>query len=267
MSPAGPLERQVGKLPISKLIFMSSEQRIAELRPAIEQTFAGRASLTTAIPGMLEVGGLEGWLDGGNARWMGAGWRGMIGEGRVVLPAGRCLIVLHVVLSLCACDEAALLAHGVADQRAWYGATVCVVALCAAHRCCRWVPPRAWASAGCWSGWAWIPQLSWRWVMVSSVVVQRAVHHEGHEAATERSPEAGRARTEFRLSCQLGCTGNSPCAGENDKEMLELCGLGVAMGNAAPAALSVADAITAKNAEDGVARALERFVLGPRGLL
>lgn len=35
---------------------MSSEQRIAELRPAVEQNFAGRASLTTAIPGMLEVG-------------------------------------------------------------------------------------------------------------------------------------------------------------------------------------------------------------------
>ena len=49
--------------------------------------------------------------------------------------------------------------------------------------------------------------------------------------------------------------------------MLELRGLGVAMGNAAPAARSVADAITAKKAEDGVARAVERFVLGPRGLL
>lgn len=49
--------------------------------------------------------------------------------------------------------------------------------------------------------------------------------------------------------------------------MLELCGLGVAMGNAVPAALSVSDALTAKNSEDGVARAVERFVLGPRGLL
>lgn len=56
-------------------------------------------------------------------------------------------------------------------------------------------------------------------------------------------------------------------AGENDREMLELCGLGVAMGNAVPAALSVSDALTAKNSEDGVARAVERFVLGPRGLL
>lgn len=58
---AGPLERQVGRLPISKLIFMSSEQRIAELRPFVEQQFAGRASLTTAIPGMLEVRLWAGW--------------------------------------------------------------------------------------------------------------------------------------------------------------------------------------------------------------
>lgn len=55
--------------------------------------------------------------------------------------------------------------------------------------------------------------------------------------------------------------------GENDVEMLQLLGLGVAMGNAGPPALGVADHITASNAEDGVARAVERFVLGPRGLL
>lgn len=52
---AGPSEPHVGQLPIMKLIFMGSEQRIAEMRPAAEQQFAGRASLTTAIPGMLEV--------------------------------------------------------------------------------------------------------------------------------------------------------------------------------------------------------------------
>ncbi|EFN56002.1 hypothetical protein CHLNCDRAFT_22679, partial [Chlorella variabilis] len=54
--------------------------------------------------------------------------------------------------------------------------------------------------------------------------------------------------------------------GENDVEMLRLCGLGVAMGNAGPPALAAADAITAPNSEDGVARAIERFVLRPRGL-
>lgn len=50
-------------------------------------------------------------------------------------------------------------------------------------------------------------------------------------------------------------------------EMLQLCGLGVAMGNAAPSALAAADALTEANSNDGVARAVERFVLRPRGLL
>jgi hydroxymethylpyrimidine pyrophosphatase-like HAD family hydrolase len=49
--------------------------------------------------------------------------------------------------------------------------------------------------------------------------------------------------------------------------MLRLVGLGVAMGNAVPPALAAADAITAANSEDGVARAIERFVLKPRGLV
>ena len=38
------------------------------------------------------------------------------------------------------------------------------------------------------------------------------------------------------------------------------------MGNAGPRVKAVADAVTASNAEDGVAAAIERFVLAPRGL-
>jgi hypothetical protein len=49
-------------------------------------------------------------------------------------------------------------------------------------------------------------------------------------------------------------------------EMLQLCGLGVAMGNAMAPAKAAADTTTATNAEDGVAAAIERFVLRPRGL-
>ena len=52
----------------------------------------------------------------------------------------------------------------------------------------------------------------------------------------------------------------------NDVEMLQLCGLGVAMGNAGDAVRAAADAVTATNNEDGVARAIERYVLQPRGL-
>lgn len=55
--------------------------------------------------------------------------------------------------------------------------------------------------------------------------------------------------------------------GENDREMLEMAEWGVAMGNAGEALKARASAVVATNAEDGVAEAIERFVLAPRGLL
>lgn len=45
----------------------------------------------------------------------------------------------------------------------------------------------------------------------------------------------------------------------NDVPMLEMVGLGVAMGNAHPAALAAADEVTTTNSDDGVARVLERW--------
>jgi Cof subfamily protein (haloacid dehalogenase superfamily) len=48
----------------------------------------------------------------------------------------------------------------------------------------------------------------------------------------------------------------------NDVPMLAWAGLGVAMGNAHPDAVAAADEITATNADDGVARVLERWWLG-----
>ena len=39
-----------------KLIFMSQHDRIMEIRPAAEALFAGQASTTAALKGMLEVG-------------------------------------------------------------------------------------------------------------------------------------------------------------------------------------------------------------------
>ncbi|ABM16419.1 Cof-like hydrolase [Mycolicibacterium vanbaalenii PYR-1] len=47
----------------------------------------------------------------------------------------------------------------------------------------------------------------------------------------------------------------------NDVPMLGWAGLGVAMGNAHPDAVAAADEVTATNAEDGVARVLERWWL------
>jgi magnesium-transporting ATPase (P-type) len=48
---------------------------------------------------------------------------------------------------------------------------------------------------------------------------------------------------------------------ENDIEMLQLAGIGVAMGNAHEKLKAVADYVVATNDEDGVAEAVERFAL------
>jgi Cof subfamily protein (haloacid dehalogenase superfamily) len=49
--------------------------------------------------------------------------------------------------------------------------------------------------------------------------------------------------------------------GENDIEMIQLAGVGVAVGNAHQKLKAVADHVVASNDEDGVAEAVERFVL------
>lgn len=48
---------------------------------------------------------------------------------------------------------------------------------------------------------------------------------------------------------------------ENDIEMLKEAGLGIAMGNALAEVIAVADAVTAPNDEDGVAKAIEKYLL------
>ena len=49
---------------------------------------------------------------------------------------------------------------------------------------------------------------------------------------------------------------------ENDLSMIEAAGIGVAMGNATDAVKAKADYITVTNEEDGVAKAVAKFVLG-----
>lgn len=48
---------------------------------------------------------------------------------------------------------------------------------------------------------------------------------------------------------------------ENDIEMLKEAGLGIAMGNARDEVIAVADAVTAPNDEDGVTKAIEKYLL------
>lgn len=56
-------------------------------------------------------------------------------------------------------------------------------------------------------------------------------------------------------SAEIAAFGDMP----NDVPMLQMVGLGVAMGNAHPAALAAADEVTTTNDDDGVARVLERW--------
>lgn len=51
--------------------------------------------------------------------------------------------------------------------------------------------------------------------------------------------------------------------GDNDRSMLRYAGLGIAMGNAEPGLFREADYVTGTNEEDGVAQAVEKFVLSP----
>ncbi len=51
---------------------------------------------------------------------------------------------------------------------------------------------------------------------------------------------------------------------DSDAPLLQWAGIGVAMGNATPAAKAAADMITSSNLRDGVAEALEQWVLGRR---
>ena len=56
---------------------------------------------------------------------------------------------------------------------------------------------------------------------------------------------------------ELMCCGDAP----NDIAMIEFAGLGVAVGNAWGGTKDHADYITGTNDEDGVAQAIEKFVL------
>lgn len=78
------------------------------------------------------------------------------------------------------------------------------------------------------------------------------------------SLEAGKGNGLIGLSSKLHIPLAQTMAlgdGGNDVSILRNAGLGVAMANAVPAAKAAADVITASNNEDGVARALKKYVL------
>jgi len=82
------------------------------------------------------------------------------------------------------------------------------------------------------------------------------------------APEATKAAMAQRLARSLGVKAEEVLAigdHDNDVSLLRWAGVGVAMGNATPAAKAAADTITSSNHRDGVAEALQRWILQERG--
>jgi Cof subfamily protein (haloacid dehalogenase superfamily) len=78
------------------------------------------------------------------------------------------------------------------------------------------------------------------------------------------NPEATKGGALAYLAQIKGCTREEVIAigdGEIDISMIQYAGLGVAMANALPNVLEIADMITRTNDEDGVAYVLEKYVL------
>lgn len=78
-------------------------------------------------------------------------------------------------------------------------------------------------------------------------------------------PHSSKGSALKSLLKEMGITAEKVLAigdGENDIEMIELAGIGVAMGNADEKLKAVADHVVASNEADGVAEAVERFVIG-----
>ena len=91
-----------------------------------------------------------------------------------------------------------------------------------------------------------------------------AVTHSSPRNVEIMAPDAGKGRALAWLAARLGCTLAQCMAfgdSANDLDMLRAVGWPVAMGNADDAVMAACRLVAPKDTEDGVARALERYVL------
>lgn len=53
--PVGPLISLIGQMTVHKLIYLTPHEEVSELRPVLVDLLGEEGSITTALPGMLEV--------------------------------------------------------------------------------------------------------------------------------------------------------------------------------------------------------------------
>ncbi|MFR1833819.1 MAG: Cof-type HAD-IIB family hydrolase [Lachnospiraceae bacterium] len=92
-------------------------------------------------------------------------------------------------------------------------------------------------------------------IITSSIPLNLEINH----------PEATKGKGILRLARHLGISREETMAfgdGENDHSMIEEAGIGIAMENGMNSLKMKADYVTKSNDEDGVAAAIDRFILG-----
>jgi GntR family transcriptional repressor for pyruvate dehydrogenase complex len=105
---------------------------------------------------------------------------------------------------------------------------------------------------------------------IKRVFGERATIYESMPGVVDiTSQDASKAAMAQQLARRMQVPAEQTMAiGDHDSDaaLLQWAGMGVAMGNATPAAKAAADVITSSNLRDGVAEALEQWVLGRRSV-
>lgn len=110
------------------------------------------------------------------------------------------------------------------------------------------------------------PQPEWKWGYLERIMALTSdvyLTTSCRQLLEISDIQAGKASALQHLCAQLNLTADQCVAfgnAENDIDMLQFAGLGIAVSNATPACLAAADRICGSNAEDGVAQVLWEIV-------